>query len=38
MVVIDTGSSDLWVYSEKCQDLVCRTKNKYNSKMSNTYK
>jgi hypothetical protein len=40
LVDFDTGSSDLWVPSSKCDSAenFCLTHNKYNSRMSSTYK
>jgi hypothetical protein len=37
-VVPDTGSSNLWVYSSKCWNLVCLYHSKYNAGKSSTYK
>ncbi|CAH8550786.1 unnamed protein product [Heterobilharzia americana] len=39
-VIFDTGSSDLWVPSEKCNplDLSCQIHHKYDSSQSSTYK
>merc|ERR1719230_854957 len=36
-MVPDTGSSNLWVYSENCHSVACRTHNKYNPSSSTTY-
>lgn len=37
MVVPDTGSSNLWVYSSKCHSAACLTHSKYNSDKSSSY-
>ncbi|VDK49226.1 unnamed protein product [Anisakis simplex] len=36
-LVMDTGSSDLWVAGATCLSTSCRTKNLYNSKQSSTF-
>lgn len=37
-VVPDTGSSNLWVYSSKCWNLVCLYHTRYDASKSSTYK
>ena len=39
-VVFDTGSSDLWLPSSKCEQIenFCSSHNKYDSGISSTYK
>lgn len=37
-VVPDTGSSNLWIYSSKCYNLVCLYHSKYDASKSSTYK
>jgi cathepsin D len=37
-VILDTGSSNLWVPSSHCRSLICLLKHKYHSDRSNTYK
>lgn len=37
-VIFDTGSSNLWVPSQKCISEACWTHNTYNSQVSSTYK
>jgi len=36
-MVPDTGSSNLWVYSQKCWAIPCFTHAKYDSSKSSTY-
>jgi len=38
VVVPDTGSSNLWVYSSKCWALACLRHTKFNASKSSTYK
>eukprot|EP00735_Rhodelphis_limneticus_P015509 TRINITY_DN978_c0_g1::TRINITY_DN978_c0_g1_i1::g.16162::m.16162 TRINITY_DN978_c0_g1::TRINITY_DN978_c0_g1_i1::g.16162 ORF type:complete len:396 (+),score=131.16,sp/Q03168/ASPP_AEDAE/44.41/3e-102,Asp/PF00026.18/2e-104,TAXi_N/PF14543.1/2.5e-07,TAXi_C/PF14541.1/0.0014,A1_Propeptide/PF07966.7/0.0035,Asp_protease_2/PF13650.1/0.18,Asp_protease_2/PF13650.1/2.2e+02,GUCT/PF08152.7/0.26 TRINITY_DN978_c0_g1_i1:76-1263(+) len=37
-VIFDTGSSNAWVPSSKCDDLACIVHNQYDSTQSSTYK
>ena len=37
-MVIDTGSSNLWVYSKACRDYACAGKAQFNVELSNTAK
>jgi hypothetical protein len=37
MVVPDTGSSNLWIYSSDCKSIPCRTHSTYDSSASSTY-
>jgi saccharopepsin len=37
IVIPDTGSSNLWVYSSKCQDIACWYHDTYDSGLSDTY-
>lgn len=33
----DTNSDNFWVISSKCNSVVCKIHNQYNSKKSRTY-
>ncbi|KLO15692.1 endopeptidase [Schizopora paradoxa] len=37
-VILDTGSSNLWVPSKKCSPVACSSQAKYDSSASSTYK
>ncbi|KAI0092416.1 endopeptidase [Irpex rosettiformis] len=37
-VILDTGSSNLWVPSVKCTSIACFLHTKYDSQLSNSYK
>jgi saccharopepsin len=37
MVVPDTGSSNLWIYSSRCRSIPCHTHDTYDSSKSSTY-
>ncbi|RDW93978.1 uncharacterized protein DSM5745_01300 [Aspergillus mulundensis] len=37
-VILDTGSSNLWVPSINCESLACILHSRYNSSLSSTYK
>ncbi|CAH1401919.1 unnamed protein product [Nezara viridula] len=36
-VLFDTGSSNSWILSNKCQDMACRNHRKYSSEKSSTF-
>uniref|UniRef100_A0A915CN74 Peptidase A1 domain-containing protein n=1 Tax=Ditylenchus dipsaci TaxID=166011 RepID=A0A915CN74_9BILA len=36
-VIMDTGSSNLWVVDNNCNDIFCKNKHKYISDQSSTY-
>jgi hypothetical protein len=37
-VLFDTGSSNLWLPSSKCNESFCQVHNKYYAEYSSTYK